>query len=194
MNLKTKIEIILKKQHAYHTAPYYNFENAVSPYDATLETICKKADEWIGTEAEKILAPIINENVDEDFYKGLTKPLSERNWTICWDNRGTAPRRDIIYLRGQIGADYYVYVKDCFDGAYGKQFEVAINGGNSLHLLPTIKQFTDELKVGKCFIIHFDKVVEFGNGRKKYCYTITEISEQEYLDGVIDAHINTFAY
>lgn len=194
MNLQNKIEIILKKQHVYHTAPYYNTQNAVSPYDATLETICKKADEWIGTECEDLLASIINENVNEKFYEGLTKPLSERKWKIPYDNRGAAPKRDMIYLRGQIGADYYIYVKNCFDGAYGAQFEVAVNGGDNLYLLPTIKQFTDELEVGKCFIVHFEKVVEFGNNRKKYCYVITEISEQEYLDNAIDAQINTFAY
>ena len=192
--LTEKIEIILKKQHLYHTAPYYNSRNAVSPYDPTLETICKKADEWIGTDAERILAPIIDANVDDEFYAGLTKPLSERNWVIPYDNRGAVPRRDIIYLRGQIGADYYVYVHDCLEGHYGAQFEVAVNGGNSLYLLPSIKQFTDELEVGKCFIIHYEKEVEFGNGRKKYCYKITEITEEEYLGGVIDAHINTFGY
>lgn len=194
MNLQRKIEIILKQQHAYHTAPYYNSDNAASPYDATLEKICKRADEWVGTDSEEFLTSIIDENVNEEYYEGLTKPLSERNWVIPYDNRGSTPKRDMIYLRGQIGADYYVYVKDCFDGAYGAQFEVAINGGNDLYLLPTIKQFTEELEVGKCFIIHFDKVIEFGNNRKKYCYTITEITEQEYLDGVMDAHINTFAY
>ena len=175
MNLQKKIEIILKKQHVYHTAPYYNSYNAVSPYDATLETICKKADEWIGTEAEKILAPIIDKNVNEEFYEGLTKPLSERRWVIPYDNRGAYPKRDMIYLRGQVGADYYVYVHDEFEGTYGTQFEIALNGGNDLYLLPTIKQFTDELKVGKCFIIHFKKVIEFGNNRKNIAMRLLKL-------------------
>ena len=120
--------------------------------------------------------------------------MNKRQWSVSYDNRGSQPKRDIIYLRGQIGADYYVYVYDKTNGAYGTQFEVAVEGGSTLYLLPTIKQFTEELKVNKCFIITFEKVIEFGNNRKKYCYNIKEITEEEYLDGVIEARLRHFAW
>ena len=192
MDLKRKCEIIeMREKYTFDFDPQQNYWQA----DRTLMNICKDVDNWIDNPAlVEYFTPIINDNIDVETYENMTKPLSERDWVICYDNRGSCPKRDIIYLRGQLGADYYVYVHGECEGAYGVQFEVAINGGNDLHLLPTIKQFTDELEVGKCFIIHYEKEIKFGGNRRKFCYEITEISEQEYLDGVIEADLKTFCY
>lgn len=192
MDLKTKCDIIVKREVGRMdfdpSGEYY-------PSDLTLKEICKDYENW---KNEPVLLnyfePLINSKINIEHYEEMTKPLSERNWVVSYDNRGAYPKRDIIYLRGQIGADYYVYVHDEYEGTYGKQFEVAVNGKSVLYLLPTIKQFSDELEVGKCFIIHYEKEITFGGNRKKYCYKITEISEQEYLNGVIDADLKTFGY
>lgn len=190
MDLKTKCKILIKRENAIEREdPDGTFWHT----DRTLRRICQDVDQWIDNPAMvDYFTGIIDDNFNEEFYEGLIKPLSERKWTVALDNRGRVTCRNIVYLRGQLDNDYYVYVHDKVDGAYGIQYEVAINGSSELNLLPTIKQFTEELEVGKCFIVHFKDVIEFGNGRKKYCYDITEITEKEYLDGVIDAHINTF--
>lgn len=192
MDLKTKCHIIATREKEVMKI---DVEQDFYQYDKTLKNICEDVDNWINKPTlRNYLEPIVNNNINVEFWEHLTEPLNTRQWKIAYDNRGAEPRRDIIYLRGQIGADYYVYVHDQVNGAYGTQFEVAIDGGNTLSLLPTIKQFTDELKVGKCFIVTFEKVIEFGNNRKKYCYDIQEISEQEYLDGVVEARLRHFAW
>ena len=191
MDLGKKCEIIVAREKGrinWGDEEYY-------PADRTILSICEDYDNWKDNDTLKnYFKPLIDELVDDEFWEELLRPLNERNWTVRWDNRGATPRRDIVFLRGQIGADYLVYVHGEIEGAYGKQFEVAINGESSLSLLPTIKQFTDELEVGKCFIVHYEKQITFGGNRKKYCYKITEITEDEYLNGVIDARANTFAY
>lgn len=192
MDLKTKCKILVKKENATEREdPDGTFWHT----DRTLRRICQDVDQWIDNPAMvDYFTGIIDDNFNEEFYEGLIKPLSERKWVIGIDNRGRVPHRNILYLRGQLHNDYYVYVHGAKEGAYGVQFEVAVNGSSELNLLPTLKQFTEELEVGKCFIVHYKDMIRFGNGRKKYCYDITEISEKEYLDGVIDAYLNTFVY
>ena len=194
MDIRKKAEIVIKHQKMCERESYY-LNDYEFHTDNTLIKICETVDEWINkTELADFLSSLIDDALDFDFYESLTEPLSVRKWAVSYDNRGAVEKRDIIYLRGQKDNPYYVYVHDCVQGTYGRQFEVAVNGGSTLYLLPTIKQFTDELEVGKCFIVTLRKEVSFGNNRKKYVYDIEEISEEQYLDGVIDARINTFAY
>ena len=191
MDLKTKCHIIATRENE---TMKIDSEQKFWSYDKTLKDICQDVENWINEPILKnYFEPIINENINESFYESLTQQLSDREWTISYDNRGTYPKRDIIYLRSQVNADYYIYVHDKINGKYGVQFEVAVDGGNNLYLLPTLQQFTNELQVGKCFIITFKKTINLGK-YKKYCYDIVEISEQEYLDGVIEARLRHFSW
>ena len=192
MDLKTKWEIIAKREQAT-----YEFEGRYDgyyPVDRTLKHICEDVENWINNPALKTyFEPIINDNINEEFYEELQKPISERNWPVRYDNRGAYPKRDITYLRHQIGADYYVYVHDEVEGTYGIMKEVAIDGESTLTLLPTIKQFNEELEVGKFYIVTFEKEINFGRG-KKYCYDIKEITEEEYLRDALYARLRHFSW
>lgn len=194
IDLKTKCEIIAKEQQA--TLEFMNGEtNGYYPVDLTLRNICKDYENWKDEPVLKAyFEAIIEEKGNWEFYEEQQKPIAERKWTVSYDNRGAYPRRDITYLRGQIGADYYVYVYGEVEGDYGIQKEVAIDGTSNLTLLPTIKQFNDELEVGKFYIVTFEKEVTFGNNRKKYCYDIKEITEDEYLRDALFARLRHFCW
>ena len=193
MDLKTKCYILARREQA--TDDFCNGKyDAHYPVDRTLKTICEDVENWINEPALKTyFEPIIEERGNWDFYEECQKPISERNWTVSYDNRGAYPKRDITYLRHQIGADYYVYVHNEVEGAYGVMKEVAIDGTSNLTLLPTIKQFTEELEVGKFYIVTFEKEINFGRG-KKYCYDIKEITEEEYCRDAIFARMRHFSW
>lgn len=190
MDLRTKCKIIAKQQQArieYGDKEYY-------PVDNTLKKICDDVEEWIiEPVAKAYFEKLINKNFNDEFYEELQKPISEREWTVCYDNRGAYPKRDITYLRHQIGADYYIYVYGEVEGTYGIMKEVAIDGTSNLTLLPTIKQFNEELEVGKFYIVTFEKEINFGRG-KKYCYDIKEITEEEYLADALFARLRHFSW
>ena len=194
MDIRKKAEILIKHQKAVEKETMYLPDGGFH-IDETLIKICETVDDWIDKgEVAEFLSSLIDDALDFDYYESLTKPLSVRDWVVSYDNRGAVQKRDIIYLRGQLHNPYYVYVHNCVQGTYGRQFEVAVNGDSVLYLLPTIKQFTDELEVGKCFIVTLRDKVSFGRNKTKYIYDIEEISEEQYLDGVIGARINTFSY
>ena len=99
MDLRTKCNILARREQAT-----FEFENGRTdgyyPVDLTLKQICEDVDTWINEPALKAyFEPIIEEKGNWEFYEEQQKPISERNFTIGYDNRGAYPRRDITYLR-----------------------------------------------------------------------------------------------